>query len=468
MCSEQVNVEALCQKIWGVEREFGLLDLKIDGVKAWQYQRMPIYYHLAERAGVFLAPHVRKSSRFASVAKVFNYLIGAIFHNPFFGKRTCVERVVIEHPRSVNLAGQEVDIYSHFYIQSLQASGTSYLRLDRADLGSQHRKLYDPARKYIDIFPILVKLRGLLGKPHFSVSQQALIRSVSERLSAEIGAAVDLEPLLAPAVLKFQVNYRLYKALFRRVKPKQLVVVVGYAYGDAIRAAKDLGIETVEIQHGTFSRYHLGYSYPGVEQVLDYFPDRFMAWGRFWRDMRVLPLPDERIQLAGFPYFHHLKQQQAQVQKQSNKVVVLSQGALGARIAECVYALSEVLKDYQIVYKLHPGEFARWQEYEHLVRLAEMPNVQIVKQANLYELLASASYQMGVFSTAVYEGVGFGCTTLLLDLPGVEYMADLIDDGLAQVIHGVEDLQLALSGGRVEKVAFDAAAVFGEAPCQRP
>lgn len=458
------SVDDLCRVIWSIEREFGLLDLEIDGVKVWQYLRMPIYYHVAERAGVFLAPHVPKSSRFSKVTKVFNYLAGAIFHNPFFGKRSCVDQVVIEHPRSVNFAGQEVDIYSHFYIQSLQASGVSYLRLDRADLGSQHSKLYDPARKYIDIFPILVKLRGLLGKPRLSAQQQALIRSVSERLSAEIGAVVDLEPLLAPAVLKFQVNYRLYKTLFQRLHPKRLVVVVGYAYGDAIRAAKDLGIETVEIQHGTFSRYHLGYSYPGVEQALDYFPDTFMAWGAFWRDMRVLPLAAERIQLAGFPYFHHLKHQQAQVQKQPNKIVVLSQGALGARIAERVYTLREALKDHQIVYKLHPGEFTRWQEYEHLVRLAEMPNVQIVKQANLYELFASASYQVGVFSTAVYEGIGFGCTTLLLDLPGVEYMADLFDDGLAQLIRGEEDLQQALSDERVEKVAFDADAVFGKAP----
>lgn len=466
MSGNACSVDDLCKAIWSVEREFGLLDLEVAGVKVWQYLRMPIYYHVAERAGVFLAPHVPSGGRFAKVTKIFNYLIGAILHNPFFGKRRSVEQVVIEHPRSVNFSGQDVDIYSHFYIKALQASGISYLSLDRADLGSEHRKAYDPARKYIDIFPVLVKLCGLQGKHRLSAQHKALVRSVSERLSREIGAAIDLEPLLAPAVLKFQVNYRLYKALFKRLKPKRLVVVVGYAYGDAIRAAKDLGIETVEIQHGTFSRYHLGYSYPGVERSLDYFPDTFMAWGSFWADMGVLPLAQERIQFAGFAYFHHLRNQQLQVRKQDKKIIVLSQGALGARIAEFVYSLREVLKDFEIVYKLHPGEFSRWQEYEHLVLLAEMPNVVIAKQANLYELFASARYQIGVFSTAVYEGIGFGCTTLLLDLPGVEYMADLIDNGLAQLIHGPADLQRVLSGERTENMAFDPDAVFGRDPNQ--
>jgi hypothetical protein len=47
-------------------------------------------------------------------------------------------------------------------------------------------------------------------------------------------------------------------------------------------------------------------------------------------------------------------------------------------------------------------------------------------------------------------------------------MADLIDDGLAQLIRGEEDVQQALSDERVEKVAFDADAVFGKAPSLLP
>jgi hypothetical protein len=454
------SLDALCGAIWHVEREYGLLDFEVDGVKVWQYMRMPVYYYIAERIGVFLAPHVQKSGRLSKVTKACRYLAGALFHNPFF-RRGQVEQVVIEHPRSVRLAGDEVDIYSHFYVRDLQRLGISYLRLDRADLGSSHRKAYDTARSFIDIFPVLVKLAGLFRRTRLTEEQRGTLRAVSERLSRELGVSLDLEALLRPAVLKFRVNYRLYLALFRRLKPKRLVVVVSYAYGDAIRAAKDLGIEVLEIQHGTFSRYHLGYSYPDREVAPDYFPDIFLAWGSFWRDMGVLPLPPSAIQVAGFPYFHGLKNRHAQVEKNARRVVVLSQGALGAKIAEQVYALREVLSDFEIVYKLHPGEFARWQEYEPLRKLAEKPNVRIAKEDNLYELLAGAGYQIGVFSTAVYEGIGFGCQTLLLDLPGVEYMADLVDQGLATLVRDPDELRSALEQ-TAQVAGFDPVSVFGQ------
>lgn len=460
MSLEKNKVQALCQSLWDVEREFALFDFEVDGVKVWQYMRMPLYYHVAERAGIFLAPHVEKDSRLSRLAKAGKYLIGALFHNPFL-RRGKVEQIVIEHPRSVQLAGEAVDIYSCFHVRELRRQGIPYLCLDRAELGAGHRKARDPARSFIDIFPVLVKLAGLFRRTRLTEEQRGTLRAVSEQLSRQLGVPLDLEALLRPAVLKFQVNYRLYRALFRRLKPKRLVVVVSYAYGDAIKAAKDLGIETVEIQHGTFSRYHMGYSYPGSTRGLEYFPDRFLAWGRFWRDMEVLPLPPEAVQISGFPYFNGLKDSCASIVRNDKRVVVLSQGALGCKIADQVYALRDVLSDFEIVYKLHPGEFARWQDYESLRKLAEQPNVRIAKQENLYELLAGAGYQIGVFSTAVYEGIGFGCRTLLLDLPGVEYMADLVDQGLATLVRDPDELRVALErGGQAE--GFDPEAVFGQ------
>lgn len=452
-------VDDLCKALWSVEREYALLDFEVDGVKVWQYMRMPVYYHVAERSGIFLAPHVQTNLRLSKFAKVSKYLIGALFHNPFL-RRARVEQVIIEHPRSVQLAGESVDIYSCFHVRELRRRGIPYLCLDRADLDSAHCKAPDPKRSFIDIFPVLVKLAGLFCRTRLSDEQRATLRAVSERLSRGFGVSIDLEALLVPAVLKFRVNYRLYRALFKHLKPKRLVVVVSYAYGDAIRAAKDLGMETVEIQHGTFSRYHLGYSYPDRITSLDYFPDTFLAWGRFWRDMGVLPLPPESVRVSGFPYFNELKERHTGIEKNQRRVVVLSQGALGERIADQVYALREALSDFEIVYKLHPGEFTRWREYESLCKLAEQPNVRIAKQDNLYELLAGSSYQIGVFSTAVYEGIGFGCRTLLLDLPGVEYMVDLVEQGLAHIVRDQEELQLAMTYSE-QLGYFDPVAVFG-------
>lgn len=58
----------------------------------------------------------------------------------------------------------------------------------------------------------------------------------------------------------------------------------------------------------------------------------------------------------------------------------------------------------------------------------------------LYRLLAESNYQVGAFSTAIYEGLMFNCKTFILDVPGVEYLDDLIDEGHVFKIKDVDDL----------------------------
>jgi hypothetical protein len=115
------------------------------------------------------------------------------------------------------------------------------------------------------------------------------------------------------------------------------------------------------------------------------------------------------------------------VQRQKNQIVVLSQGAIGRRLADVIATCATALENHRIVYKLHPGEYERWREYESLVRLSEMENVTVKTDCNLYELFAQSEIQIGVFSAAIYEGIAFGLKTVLVDLPGLEYMTDLLD-----------------------------------------
>jgi len=52
-------------------------------------------------------------------------------------------------------------------------------------------------------------------------------------------------------------------------------------------------------------------------------------------------------------------------------------------------------------------------------------NVELVDD-DLYKLLSSSEYQVGVYSTAIYEGLLFGLKTILCNTMFVEYMEELI------------------------------------------
>ena len=76
---------------------------------------------------------------------------------------------------------------------------------------------------------------------------------------------------------------------------------------------------------------------------------------------------------------------------------------------------------YQVIYKLHQGELVGWKEKFPWL---DSSGITVIDhdRCNLYALLAESRIQIGVCSTALYEGMAFGCATYCLDLPGVEIM----------------------------------------------
>ncbi|MFW6008570.1 MAG: hypothetical protein ACOCP8_04815, partial [archaeon] len=117
----------------------------------------------------------------------------------------------------------------------------------------------------------------------------------------------------------------------------------------------------------------------------------------------------------------------SEIRKNDKQIVIISQGSIGDKLAKVIFHNWDILKDFEILYKLHPGEFDKWKDYPYLKKLNNRNNIEIYKDADLYELLAESRYQIGVYSTAIYEGIAFKCKTLLANLPGIEYMEDLIN-----------------------------------------
>jgi hypothetical protein len=59
-------------------------------------------------------------------------------------------------------------------------------------------------------------------------------------------------------------------------------------------------------------------------------------------------------------------------------------------------------------------------------------------------LFATAQAQIGVYSTALFEGLAFGLRTFIADLPGASDMAPLVEAGLAELVSNAQQLCSAL------------------------
>jgi hypothetical protein len=91
------------------------------------------------------------------------------------------------------------------------------------------------------------------------------------------------------------------------------------------------------------------------------------------------------------------------------------------------------------VYKPHPGEVDRWrEEYPWLV---DAP-VDVVGADGppLHRLFAESRAQVGVYSTALYEGLRFGLETYLLDVPWMPSPPGLDDEAAVVTVDSAQGL----------------------------
>lgn len=438
----KLTVQEICERIWRLEEEFDLLHKDIQGVKFWQVLRMGIYYEIAQKTGVFGKPHTRQGSLLKRI-KIIPEFLYSCCNSPFKGENT-PPNWVFDHPRKKLVHGHYIDIYTHYLIEKLNKDNV--LVLEKAYL-NQHLTEKEKNRKHTEYIQLLAFLKELLCKTKLSPSDIDFLKQLESAISMTFNIKINLIKKATTSIRRFKSRFEIYNRIFKEKKPEKIFIVVSYLNAPIIAAAKNNQIPTIEIQHGTISPYHLGYSFPACTRELEYFPDFFYSFGEYWTQSVKLPIAQEKISVYGFPYFAELKKEYRAITKKPKQLLFLSQGVIGKELSQFAYKTAIELKDYHIVYKLHPGEYDRWaKEYEALKCAQQLKNFTIVDNdsVNLYQYLAESKYQVGVFSTAIYEGIAFKCKTILVDLPGIEYMKDLVDGNIIPKVHTVEELKESL------------------------
>jgi len=419
------NVKQLCEFMWYLEDKYNLLDFEIQGVKPWQAHRIEIYYELGKQIGVFEKELQRGLSRVDKLKSLYSLTKNTLLKNPL-SKLNKVDKLIITHPRSKKVNGEFIDIYTHYFIEDLLSNHEKFIEYEEHYNGKHIRedKVY---KRYLDYINLMRNVKNRF----ISIELNNYQIKVLKDLEGEIGEFINIREILLKRIKSFLISYPIYKKLLQKTSPKEIYVVVSYGRSELIKAAKDLGIKVIEFQHGTFSKYHLGYSYPNYNGELDYFPDEFWVWNEYWKNLIDFPIKKENVKIYPFKYLE-LQKKNYSLQKIKNQMVVLCQGGLTDSMAKRILDNLERFKQYKLIFKLHPEEYGKSHLYKNLMQLKSQLDIEIVEDIDLYQLLAKSQYQAGVFSTALYEGIEFGCKTILFNLPGIEYMDKFIE------MYGVE------------------------------
>lgn len=436
-----VSVKDICDVFFDIEEKYNLNYQEIQGCFAWQLIRMYLYYDITRRTGTFGAPQQKSLSVFDKIKSFTPFLKNSILSNPFSGSQQ-KDILIFDHPRKVMFEGEFQDIYSYFLVD-LVNNKFSFEVLEAPYLNKHFTKKQDYI-KYTDRIELGSYIYKKRNKIEFAPDEQKLISDVRKELETKFDLEINLEWILTIHILNFQYDYKKYTELFKKRNPKLIFVVVAYENQAIVAAAKDLGITVIELQHGTITDYHLGYSYPPKTRLkgeLAYFPDKILTFGNYWINEETSPISMENIIPIGFSYFEVQSKDFINIKPNTNQILFISQGVIGKYLSKIAYEFASIMKDFNVIYKLHPGEYETWREnYPELVN--NLDNFKVIDNSEipLYQLFAESNFQVGAFSTAIYEGLMFNCKTFILDVPGVEYLSDLINKGYVCKVNNVEEL----------------------------
>lgn len=305
--------------------------------------------------------------------------------------------------------------------------------------------------KYRDIIHSLARVWRKTGIdiPQFNATELDQIDYIEDQIEEEFKVKLDLTEQVRYKLEIRRPLHRLYQQMLRRIDPKLVLLVVSYGRETFIESCSEMDIPVAELQHGIIHPKHLGYTYPGTRDKIT-FPDYLLVWGDYWKTQATFPIPDDRVLTVGYPYLERSINQYESTSSQE-QIVFISQGTIGEELSKFAVEVdrhSEI--DHDIVYKLHPGEYDRWQdEYPWLVNA----NFEVIdgSEPPLYELFSESSVQVGVYSTAIYEGLAFDLETYVYDCAGPNVLEPLIEEGSAELIASVDELVAALG---TEKNSF--------------
>lgn len=429
-----MEFEDLCENFLEMEKDLELLGETVTGTHFWERVRFFVYKDLLKSLDISDETGVDDTGFSQYLSGISLLLRNAVEsnRNPFLASEA--DLLFYGKGRRKNLGdGLWWDIYIDPLLDGIESSS---LCLERPYNLSHARPAKTERLRYTDLILYTGTLFQKLGvTPSVTADESALLERIESEIDSRFGVAVPVERMVRNDLARRRVRLPLYRRIVRRIDPEIAFLTSSYNGRETfVEACQSEGVPVVELQHGVITPYHMGYSYPYSDKHV--FPDYFFSFGEYWSESVNLPLPDENIIPIGYPFLEKRVSDYDHITP-TDQVVIISQPPYAESLSQFAVELSESELHETIVYKLHPKEYADWEErYPHLID----SKVEVsAGEPPLYELFAESCVQIGVDSTALYEGLRFELETYVLDEAGSVQMEYLLSNKHATLIQSIEE-----------------------------
>lgn len=433
-----MKASEIAEKLFEIEKELDLFNQQIQGIYFWKLVRFEVYRKILIKLNLISVNKSSKLSFSKKIVRVFN-LIKNSYYYPSYNKK--VDSIILENPRKIkDENGKYYDPYTKYFIDEISEKNINFEIVDLG-MGDIHYEEPDSKRKFADNFYFDVIYRLFMQKPKINKKEKEYLEELNSRLNISFNMKIDLTSIVLNKIFLFNLDYQKYYFLFKQKKNKELYLVCSYGKEGIIKAAKDLNIKVIEFQHGTMTKYHMGYSCPNNISI-PYFPDEILLFGKFWSDSTPLPLTKSALKFIGYEDFNQKVRLYKDIKKK-NKIIFLSQWTIGQDLIKKAINIAKDNPKYKVIFRLHPNEYKMKLSYLDFIKKSKLDNLEIGNMdKTLLDEVSDSKYVIGVYSTAIYEALALNCKAILLPFFGVEFMNYLINNNYVYKLNLNEKVNL--------------------------
>jgi hypothetical protein len=225
-------------------------------------------------------------------------------------------------------------------------------------------------------------------------------------------------------VRRLNFELRQWRRVLGRYRPRKVVLVDGYSSNAAlIWTARQMGIVTIEVQHGACGRSHMGYLAIGASPE-PLAPDYFLAWNAFWRD-RMLEVPGYVSKIKVCPATAQLLPGRVGQGTDSARVLLIHQPIASRVLRDLITRLPDRTDMSTLSVKFHPSIQPEWQK--EIERLCERKGIAVLRDVPIADIIGDYDRIVGWFSTVLSQAAAAGHAVNYLPTAGFEAQQRVLD-----------------------------------------
>lgn len=440
MDSRSNLVPRLCEIVWQAERELNLYDRKVAGTAYWALVRHLVFDRLLLQD----APRQTASPPWSRtvagrVARHLGSVVTDLGALPW-PVPTGIDTIVVPHPRKFVRNGQVGDRFCDCVL-----SDETFGRVLVLDLAGPPGHFQERSQRLVrhrGVIGALGQIYGRLGYARYIPDLAAEHAELEHYFRHNYARSFPLSPeVMARNISIHEATRTIARTVLRRTGARRMFIVNAYGEKGLVAAAKDVGMQVMELQHGAIAPYHFGYSFPG-RPVVHHAPDYLLVFGQYWTENIDLPAGMRTVVIGSRNLASYRQHASARVPR---RILIASQGVTGRQLFDAMLVAAPLAPDWEFVFRPHPGE--RPGLYRRLLRSrpGNPANLTISgHEEDIYRVLTSAEVQIGVYSTTLFEGMALGLRTVVYKLPGMEFMQPVLDSGEAVLAYCPQDIPALL------------------------